>query len=218
MENGTLSASDVAMLANNGNDFANGWGGMIWLFAILALFGGGGFGWGGNGNAVNADMQRGFDAQNSAGNQREILSAVNQNFRDTSSVVTDKYSELQRDIGNIAVGQANNGTTLAECCGNMRLEFANKMADMGAAIAQNRYEAALANAQTNANITASNQKVLDMLQQNKIEALQAQVNQLQLAQATSGMLKFPNSWTYGAGFFPPMFPCNCKTATEGSGT
>lgn len=45
---------------------------------------------------------------------------------------------------------------------------------------------------------------------NKIEELQNQVSQLQLAQATSGMLKFPNSWSYGAGPFPPIFGgCNC---------
>ena len=49
--------------------------GLIFLFAILCLFGGGGFGFGGNGNtnALNADIQRGFDAQNSMANEREIL-------------------------------------------------------------------------------------------------------------------------------------------------
>lgn len=62
-------------------------------------------------------------------------------------------------------------------------------------------------AATNANFTAQIQSVKDMIAQNKIEALQAQVSQLQLAQATSGMLKFPNSWSYGAGPFPPIFGC-----------
>ena len=45
------------------------------------------------------------------------------------------------------------------------------------------------------------------LDQDKIEALQAQVNQLQLAQATAGVLRFPNQWSYGAGPFPPIFGC-----------
>ena len=40
---------------------------------------------------------------------------------------------------------------------------------------------------------------------NKIEALQAQINKLQLQQATSGMLRFPTSWSYDAGQFPPVF-------------
>jgi hypothetical protein len=51
-ENG-LSASDVALMNRDG--MGEGWGGMIWLFAILALFGGGfNGGWGGNnnGNAI----------------------------------------------------------------------------------------------------------------------------------------------------------------------
>lgn len=43
-ENG-LTASDVALLNNDGMG-GNGWGGMIWLFAILAMMGGG-FGFGG---------------------------------------------------------------------------------------------------------------------------------------------------------------------------
>lgn len=34
---------------------------------------------------------------------------------------------------------------------------------------------------------------------------QGSFQQLQLAQATSGMLRFPNSWSYGAGPFPPIF-------------
>ena len=46
-ENG-LSASDVALMNRDGG--CDGWGGMIWLFAILALMGGGGFGNWGNGN------------------------------------------------------------------------------------------------------------------------------------------------------------------------
>lgn len=47
-ESNGLTASDVALLTGNNNDsFGNGgWGGMIWLFAILALMGGGfGGGW-----------------------------------------------------------------------------------------------------------------------------------------------------------------------------
>ena len=37
-ENG-LSASDVALMSRDGEGY-NGWGGMIWLFAILAMMGG----------------------------------------------------------------------------------------------------------------------------------------------------------------------------------
>ena len=58
---------------------------------------------------------------------------------------------------------------------------------------------------TNTNLTAQIQSVKDMISQNKIEALQAQINKLELQNATSGMLKFPNTWSYDAGQFPPIF-------------
>ena len=118
-ENGGLSASDVALMNRDGG-FGEGWGGMIWLFAILALMGGGGFGWGngGNTNAIQADVNRGFDNQNLQAQTRDILaavtagtaqsvSAINQSYHDITNYVGDKYSELQRDVAALAVGQAN---------------------------------------------------------------------------------------------------------------
>ena len=73
----------------------------------------------------------------------------------------------------------------------------------GGSKVQNNYDGAMRDAATNANFTAQIQSVKDMIAQNKIEALQAQVTQLQLAQATAGVLRFPNSWSYAAGQFPP---------------
>lgn len=49
---------------------------------------------------------------------------------------------------------------------------------------QSNYDGAMRDAATNANITAQIQSVKDMIAQNKIETLQAQVSQLQLQQAT----------------------------------
>ena len=118
MDNSGLSAADVALLNNDGMG-GNGWGGMIWLFAILAMMGGGfGFGGNGNGNAIQADVNRGFDNQNLQAQTRDILAAVtngtaqavaatNQVYHDITSYVGDKYMELQRDVAGLAVGQAN---------------------------------------------------------------------------------------------------------------
>ena len=187
---------------------------IIWLFAILILFGGGGFGgFGGNNgvNTLNADMQRGFDNQNSMANQREILSAVNagtaqavaatnQTFHDTLGIIQNRYDELARDISGLAVGQAQALANQQACC-----------CETKQMIMQSNYDGAMRDAATNANFTAQIQSVKDMIAQDKIETLQAQVSQLQLAQATSGMLRFPNSWSYGAGPFPPMFGCGCNS-------
>ena len=217
MDNGNgLSAADVALLNNDG---MGGWNGMIWLFAILALMGGGFGGWGNNGFAnalgyenlaTSNEVQRGFDNQNQMANQREILSAVtggtaqavaatNQTFHDTVNAISDKYGELQRDLAGLAVGQANLLAKQNECC-----------CETKQMIMQSNYDGAMRDAATNANITAQIQGVKDMLQQNKIEALQAEVSKLQLAQATNGMLRFPDQWSYGAGPFPPIFGgCGC---------
>lgn len=197
MENGGLSPSDVALLNNNG--FGDG-GAFMWIFALLILANGGfGGGWGNNGNtnAIQADVNRGFDNQNLQAQTRDILgavtagtaqsvAAVNQNFHDTLNVVQDKYGELQRDIAALAVGQANALANQNECC------CATKML-----IQESKYNTSMQMAQLE-------QKILSKMDANKIEALQAQVNQLQLAQATAGMLRFPNSWSYGAGPFPPV--------------
>ena len=51
------------------------------------------------------------------------------------------------------------------------------------------------------------QKILDVISQNKIESLQAQVNKLQLDQAMCGVVRYPNGATYNAGGFP--FGCGC---------
>ena len=219
MENGMgLSASDVALL-NRGDGF--GWGGdggaFMWIFALLILAGGGFGGWNNGFNnaigyenlATSNEVQRGFDNQNQMANQREILSAVtsgtaqsvaatNQTFHDTLAVITDKYNEITRDVAGLAVGQANLLAKENECC-----------CKTNQAIMQNNYDAAMRDAATNANFTAQIQGVKDMIAQDKIESLQAQVSQLQLAQATNGMLKFPNSWSYGAGPFPPIFGGCC---------
>lgn len=212
MENGnSLNPADIAALTGN-NGFGNGWEGMIWLFAILALMGGGFGGWGNNSNvqyATSNEVQRGFDNQNAMANQREILSAVNagtaqsvaatnQSFHDNLMAMQSLYNETARDIAALQVGQANALANQNECCGSTRQM-----------LMQNNYDGAMRDAATNANFTAQIQSVKDMIAQNKIESLQAQVSQLQLAQATAGVLRFPNQWSYGAGQFPPIFGGCC---------
>ena len=197
-----------------GNGFGDGFGGGgFWIFAllILAMMGGNGFGFGGNGNtnAIQADVNRGFDNQNLQAQTRDILSAVNagtaqsvaatnQTFHDSLAAMQSLYNETARDIAALSVGQANNLANQNACC-----------CETKQLIQQTNYDGAMRDAATNANITAQIQSVKDMIAQDKIEALQAQVSQLQLAQATSGMLKFPNSWSYGAGPFPPIYGCAC---------
>lgn len=208
MDNGGLSAADVALL--NGDGMNGGWGGMIWLFAILAMMGGG-FGFGGNNQqyATRDQVQNGFDTQNLQAQTRDILTAVNagtaqavattnQVYHDITGYVGDKYSELQRDVAALAVGQANMLANQNQCCCNTQQ-----------LIQQINYEAAMRDAATNANITAQTQKVIDLIQGNKIEEMQNRINQLELQNQLAGVVRYPNGYTYNAGQ-SPFCGCNCN--------
>lgn len=195
-----------------GGDSGFGGGAGFWGFLILAmfLFGGSGFGGfganNGNTNAIQADVNRGFDNQNLQAQTRDILSAVtsgtaqsvsatNQTFHDMLSAFNDKYSELQRDIAGVSVAQAEALANQNQCCCNTLR-----------AIDGVNYNNAMNTASINANTTAQTQKILDAIAGNRMADMQNQINQLQLAQALSGVVRYPNGMTYNAGTSPF---CNC---------
>jgi hypothetical protein len=202
----TVSDSGTPMVM--GGDCFGG-SGFIWAFLIFALLMGNGGFFGGNQNqtnALSADMQRGFDSQNTVANQREILSATNGVYHDVVATLGDKYSELARDIAGVNAGVSQAIANQCQLNGDLKLQIAETGFGVNANIAQSRYDAALNTAAINATTTAQTQKILDTLAQNKIEALQGKVNQLELQNAMSGVVRFPNAYTYNAG--PGPF-CNC---------
>ena len=207
-ENG-MTPADIA--AVNGNGMENGWGGMIWLFAILAMMGGG-FNWGGGRGyeqyATRDQVQNGFDTQNLQAQTRDIMGAVtagtaqavattNQVYHDVVGYVGDKYDELQRDIAGLAIGQANLLAHQNDCCGNLMRQ-----------LMQNNYDAAMRDAATNANIVAQAQGIKDMFMGDKMAAMQNRINQLELANQLQGVVRYPNGWTYNAGNSPFCGGCN----------
>ena len=211
MENG-LSASDVALMNRD-----TGFGGeaFMWIFALLILAGGGFGGLGYGGNAVTQDaMQNGFNFNDLQDQNRDIMNAItggtaqtvattNQTFHDSLFALNDKYSELARDISGVNMQLQQVLSNQNECCCSTKMEIAN-----------NRYEAALNTAKINETTVAQSQKILDALAQNKIEALQAQVNALELQNAVAGVVRYPNSWVYDAGKAPF---CTCTTTTPTTG-
>lgn len=214
MENGGMSPADYAAISNNGfgdNSF-------FWVFALLLLGNGGFGGWGGNNNAVNAlnaDMQRGFDTQNIQQQTRDILTAVTsgtaqtiaastQNAANAITAIKDGNASLIREFGNVETALTALSGTMQSCCCDVKQLVQATASATQAQIAQNEYNAAMRDAATNANLTAQVQSIKDMLYQQR-EAAQAQrINQLELAQATAGMMRFPNQWTYNGGLFPPV--------------
>ena len=225
MENGGLSASDALLLGSGG---AGGFGGnsFMWIFGLLILMGmfNGGFGgWGGN-NFANAigyenlatsnEVQRGFDNQNLQAQTRDILSSVTngtaqtiaastQNATNAITAIKDGNASLIREFGNVENALTALSGKQQECCCDVKQLIQATSSATDAQIAQSKYDTSMQMAQME-------QRILSKMDANKIEDLQAQVNQLQLAQATSGMLKFPNTWSYGAGPFPPIYGCGCQ--------
>ena len=198
-----MTVSDNGSPMMFGGDCGFGGSGFIWAFLIFALLmGNGGFGFGGNGNtnALSADIQRGFDSQNTVANQREILSATNNVYHDVVANLGDKYSELARDIAGVNAGVSQAIANQCQLNGDLKLQISE-------GFGQNRYDGAMNTAAINAVTTAQTQKILDVLAQNKIEALQGRVNQLELQNATCGMVRYPMSTTYSAGGSPF---CNCN--------
>lgn len=201
----------VMNMNGDGGFGLNGIGGIFALLILLGIFNGGFGGFGNNGNAVQNDINRGFDNQNLQAQTRDILSAVNsgtaqsvaatnQTFHDNLAAMQSLYNETARDIAGLAVGQANALANQNECCCSTKMLIADAGASLSAQIAQNKYENALA-------LAGMEQRLTSKMDANEITSLRDQVQQLQIAQATSGMLKFPTNWSYGAGPFPPIFGC-----------
>ena len=199
---------------NRGYGYGDGFGfggSGIWLFAILALLwgGNGAFGGGnGNSNAIQNDVNRGFDNQNLQAQTRDILSAVTNGTAQTISASTanatnainaikDGNAALIREFGNVETALTSLGGNLQQCCCNTLR-----------AIDGVNYNAAMNTAAINANTTAQTQKILDALAQNKIDALQSKVNQLELQQAVAGVVRYPTATTYTSGG-NPFCGCGC---------
>lgn len=182
---------------------------ILWIFGLLILMammngGGGLFGNGGYRPqyATQDFVQNGFNFNDLQDQNRDIsnlitagtaqaVAATNQTFHDTLGALNDKYGELQRDIAALAVGQANQLAKSNECCCETKMLIAENSAALNLALAN-----------MEGRLTAK-------MDANTIQDLRDKVGQLELAQATSGVLRYPNSWTYGAGPFPPLFGYGC---------
>ena len=210
-ENSGLSIGDVAALSNGGFGGLGGdLGGLIYLAVIFAMFGGGfGFGgFGGNAAAANmvtqADMQAGFNQQNTMDQTRDILAAVTNGTAQTIAASTanatnaieaikDGNASLIREFGNVETALTALGGKQQECCCSILR-----------AVDGVNYNSAINTATINANTTAQVQKVLDAIAGNRIAEMEQKINQLTLQNAMSGVLRFPSAWTYAGGVFPPV--------------
>ena len=172
-----------------------GGSGFAWIFGLivlLALFNGGGaFGGNGNANAIQADVQRGFDAQNLQAQTRDILGAVTSGTAQTIAASTanasaainaikDGNAALIREFGTVETALTAMGGQMQNCC----------CETLRAIDASN-----FANAQ-------NTQKILDALAANRISELENKLSALELQAAVANVVRYPSTFAYNAGTNP----------------
>lgn len=220
---GGMGPADVAaVMRGNYGGYGDGWGGNCWWIVILFLaLMWGGNGWGNNGfqNAIgyenlatSNEVQRGFDNQNSMANEREILAAINnnsmqgvmnanQNTQYVTGQIMDKYGELQRDIAGVSMQQQQTMAQQSQCCCETKMLISETAANQ-------RYESAMQNNAILQAIQADGNATRQMLQQDKIDGLQQKVQTLEMQNAMAGVVRYPMTTSYNAGY-NPFCNCNC---------
>lgn len=175
------------MNVGGGYGYGDGFGSYIWLFAILALMNGG-FGGFGNGGRVAT-----VEDLNNQSNFTRLESQV-QGIGQTQLSQFNNITNAISTLGYETLKNFNSlGTQMAECCCGI-----NRNIDG-----------------VNYNIAEQANKILSALKDSKIEALQSQVSQLQLNQALCGVVRYPTSATYNAGYpFYYGYNCGCGCNTN----
>lgn len=183
---GNYSLSDIAAVTNDGM-FGGGNNGILWLFAILLL--GGGYGFGGRGQAATTeDLASGFNFSALQNKTNDILAAVNNNNQVLSNAICQLgYQDAQHTY--------DLSRQIADCCCATQRAVDSVKFDMA------NYSTA-----TNAAITAGTQKILDKMCADQTAAMQARIQQLELQQALCGIPK-TSPYGYGIYAYPSCNPC-----------
>lgn len=203
MDTGVSLADIAAVTDKNDGMFGGAGGGGMWIFAllILLLIGGGGFfGAGNRGPIMNGEPVT----------EAGLCNAMN--FNNLENSVGRLSDSLQHDYMGLQNGICNLGYETLRNFNNTQQQLADCCCTTQRAIDGVNYNGAINTAAINANTTAQTQKVLDAIQQNKIESLQSQVNQLQLQSAMCGVVRYPNASTYSAGYGPFCSNACCSSA------
>ena len=211
-DGGSLSPADVMAMSNDGMGGNNAF---FWIFALLLLGGlgngGGLYGGGYRPQYATQDfVQNGFNFNDLQDQNRDLMNAVTggtaqavaatqQAKYDNINVMKDVQMALSSQIADVKTMEQNILGNQNECCCSTKMLIAEQGAGLSAQIAQNKYETSMQLAGIEQRLTAKmdaseNQKLRDRLQR------------LEMQQATAGVVRYPNAWTFNAG----NFPCGCQ--------
>ena len=133
----------------------------------------------------------GFGGRNNVATTEDLASGFN-------------FSGVNNKLNELTAGQANINQNLSNAICSSTYELASKIDNC---CCQNQ----LLTKDVMATVVAENAKTRDLIQQNKIETLQSQVNQLQIAQALCGV---PKVNPYGYGTYPYTCPTNYNACSS----
>ena len=204
MDNGITPVMNVG---GYGNGYGAGAFGGEWIFGLIvlaAMMNGGFGGWGGNrGFGFGADEMSNSLQTNileAAANQRENCSQ----FTATNSNITNGFYQLARDMCQQSFGLVNQisgvSADIKDRLATMAAAQAQCCCDTDRAILENRYLSAQNTAAINANTSAGIQSIKDLICAEKAERQAARIQQLELNQALCGVVRYPTTATFSAGY------------------
>ena len=205
------SLSDIA--AVSGNEAYGGSAGWWLIILFLFAFMGGG-NWGGNGRAVTAnEVQNDFNFASLERQNQGIIDNIHQAGYDVTGAVKDGNTftqSMMKDIAYDINGELkDNAYHLAEDIRDTNTlvqqngyELAKGFCGVNSHIDAIKYDNAMNTKELLASNNAQTQKILDVLTSNRMADMQSQINQLQLQAALNGVVRYPSTTTYTAGFSP----------------
>lgn len=217
--NSGYSLADVAAATGNNGMFGNDAGAWWIIILFLFCFMGGGV-CGGNGRAATAnEVQNDFNFASLERQNQGIIDNVHQAAYDVTGAVKDGNTftqSMMKDIAYDINGELKDNAVLInsnvgdvkEAVLRNNFEISQGFADVSRNIDALKYDNLINTKELLASNCAQTQKILDVLTGNRMADMQNQINQLQLQGALSGVVRYPMSATYNAGYAPFYGPYN----------
>lgn len=216
MTDGNLSPADVMAMSNN--DGMGGNNAFFWIFALLLLGGlgngGGLYGGGYRPQYATQDfVQNGFNFNDLQDQNRDLMNAVTggtaqavaatqQAKYDNINVMKDVQMALGQQIADVKSMEQNILGNQNECCCSTKMLIAEQAANTNAQIAQSKYDTSL-------QLAGLEQRLTAKMDANENQNLRDRIQQLEMQQATAGVVRYPNAWTFNAGNFPGCCSGGC---------
>ena len=190
------SVADIAAVTDKNDGLGGSMGGGFWIFALIILFAMMGNGFGGWGNRGNGD----YGQYATAATQQEILfgqhfGQLNDRLTNIGNGICSLGYDMQGNIGQLGkeMALAQNGTNMTVMQSANGIQ--SQMAECCCAV-QRGMDA------INANIDAKFAALEKAQLEQRIAQLEQANNQLYVREQLTGVVRYPNGYTYNAGNSP----------------